>query len=277
MIDGAAGKLRIYSWPGTATAGTLTAEVALSALTAGRAYLLVVTIDNFAVSVTLTDTVTRAVTTVSGSFGLVGGTSRFHGRPGFIHLAGDVKVEWAHAQVDAPLAQRAVIFGDSNTDGAAVTNPSWAHQLVTSYGGILVSARSGEASTDMARRLDDLAILRPQMAICAHGTNDSILQVWRGNVGDFVDTCRDINAEPILVRPLPKTAATAFITSIDADITANYFGKLRSIDFLGAMSNANDRVTWNAAYDNGDGLHANNAGQVVMAAQALVDVPELAV
>lgn len=114
------------------------------------------------------------------------------------------------------------------------------------------------------------------MAICAHGTNDTSLQVWRGNVGDFVDTCRDINAEPILVRPLPKTAATAFITSIDADITANYFGKLRSIDFLGALSNANDRVTWNAAYDNGDHLHANNAGQLVMAAQALVDVPELA-
>lgn len=276
MIDGTAGKLRLYSWTGTATAGILAAEVALAALTVGRAYLLVVTINNFAIAATLTDTVTRAVTTVSGTFGFGAVTARMHGRPGFLHISGDVKVEWSHFQIDAPLAQRAVIFGDSNCDGAAVTNPSWSHQLSTTHGGILISARSGEASTDMALRLTDLTILRPQMAICAHGTNDSVLATWRANVGDFVDACRDVNAEPILVRPPPKTAATAFITSIDADISAGYFGKLRSIDFLGALSNAGDRVTWNAAYNSGDNLHPNNAGQVVMAAQALVDVPELA-
>ncbi len=277
MVDGTAGKLRLYGWNGS-TAGTLANETALAALTTGRPYLLDLSINGYAISASLTDCVTGAVTTVAGSYGPgAASAARFHGKPGFLHISGDVNVVWSHWENDAPASQLFVAFGDSNSEGVAtgITVAAWVSQIITARGSGLNCSRSGEASVDMARRLHDLANLRPQMAICAHGTNDTSLSIWRSNVGDFVDACRDINAEPILAIPLPQPAKAALMTSMSADITGAYFGRLRYIDFLGGLSNAHDRLTWNAAYDIGDALHANDAGQTQMALQATIDIPEL--
>lgn len=276
MVDGVAGKLRLYAWNGSA-AGTLAIETAFAAaLVTGRSYLLSVAINGYQVTAALTDAVTGTVTTASGSFGASAVTARFHGRPGFLLISGNATVEWSRFAVDAPRACRALIYGDSNTEGVAngVTNPSWALQLAAN--GVLVSSRSGESSIDMVKRLGELSILRPKLAICAHGTNDANQTNWRINVGAFVDAALSVNAEPVLVRPPPQPAKQALMTAIDGDISSNYFGRLRSIDFLGALSASNDRLTWNASYQIGDGLHANNAGQTRMLQQAQIDIPELA-
>lgn len=273
MVDGTAGKLSIYAWNGT-TSGSLAVETAFTAaLVTAREYLIEVVIDGQVITSTLTDLVTRVVTSASGTFGAGAVTARFHGRPGILHISGDIAVQWTHFALDAPRACKAVIYGDSNLEAVATgVTYGWAYNLGPD---VLVSARSGEASIDMVKRLPELVALRPKMAICAHGTNDTRIETWRHNVGSFVDTARAINAEPILVRPLPQPGKQALMTAIDSDITAGYFGRLRSIDFLGACSDSNDRLTWNATFDSGDHLHANDAGQAVMLAQALVDIPEL--
>jgi hypothetical protein len=283
IIDGVANKIRLYAWNGSATAGTLAAEVALpAALTAGRIYTHVVVINGLTITATITDTVTLASATVSGTFGAGAVSARFHGQPGFMHIAGDVAHKWANFAINAPRNLRAVGILDSNGEGTAtgVTNPSWIFQLASAYDGILVAARSGESSADMAGRLNDLTDLRPRTAFMAMGTNDSVLATWRSNVGGFIDACRQINAEPILCIPPPKTTngtTQAFITSLSADITGGYFGAgIRYVDFLGALSNAHDRLTWNATYGGADNLHANNAGQSAMLAQVLATIPEIA-
>lgn len=275
MIDGTANKLILYHWNGTGTAGTNKAEAAISALTAGRSYLLVLQKNAFAVSAILTDTVTGTATTVSFTADAAG-DPRVHGRPGVMHLSGTVNWEWIDFTHDTPRNVKAVVIGDSNGEGTNQSQPSWIAQLNTTYGNVVNACRAGETSTDMAARLTDLTDLRPELAIMAMGTNDSISNTWRANVRVFIDAAEMMGAEPILVIPPPYVAKQAFITQCSADITSGLFGRYRYIDLLGALSNANDRLTWNSTYDSGDGLHMNAAGQTRALQQALFNVPELA-
>lgn len=284
IIDGVAGKLRIYHWTGTITAGTLTAaDTAFTAsLVAGREYVLSVSRDVWTVTATLTDTVTGVQTVATGTFShptTATQAARFHGRPGVLHIAGDVKWQWARDVHNNPRNVRAVVLGDSNPEGVLLSGGnSWVEQANIAYGGIVNASRAGEASADMAARISDLTDHRPQFAIMAMGTNDAplTLAAWRTNVRTFIDAAMMIGAEPILMTPPPRVPYQAAITAMANDITNYYFGRIRYIDQLGALSNNNDRLTWNPAYDVGDGIHANVAAHTRILAQAGADVPELA-
>jgi len=269
VIDGVANEIRLFGWTGTSGAGTQRAAAAIPALVAGRQYLFTVLTGQADRSATLTDMVTGTVTTVSHT-GIGVADPRFHGRPGVMHLAGAAKWEWLNFAHNTPRNCRAVMIGDSNGEREG----SWVFQLDQVHGGFVNAARAGETSTDMASRLSDLTDLRPQFAIMAMGTNDGDIAVWRSNAQRFIDAANAIGAEPILVIPPPQVAKQALMTAISSDITGYFFGRYRYIDFLGALSNNNDRLTWNPALA-ADTLHMNAAGQTRALAQAIASVPEL--
>jgi lysophospholipase L1-like esterase len=277
MVDCAAGKLRIYFWDGTSTAGTLGPEVALPPIVEGREYALSVIKDGLSAAVTFTDTETLAAAAITDTW--AGGARRhWHGRPGVMHLAGDVTTKWFDVHAGNPGYVRALILGDSNTEGTASnsTHPSWAAQLATDRNDIVVAARAGDSSTHLlARASTDLLRFRPEFLVIMIGTNDSSQTTWRANVAALIRMAQHVGAEPILSTLIPKDGGQGLITLMNADIRAGYFGTVRYIDAARAVSDSNDGVTWNVAYK-ADGAHMNTAGQTKALEQALVDAPFLA-
>lgn len=75
--------------------------------------------------------------------------------------------------------------------------------------------------------------------------------------------------------PTPFVAQQAKITAIADAMTGGTFGRRRIFDQLGVLSNANDRLTWNASYNSGDGVHYNAAGNAALKAYALRVLPEI--
>lgn len=63
--------------------------------------------------------------------------------------------------------------------------------------------------------------------------------------------------------------------AVSAHVLCGYFGYYRVIDVAAAVTDANDRVTWDAAKVMADLMHMNEAGQAAVFAQAKIDVPEL--
>jgi lysophospholipase L1-like esterase len=277
MVDCVAGKLRIYFWDGTATAGTLGPEVALPPIVEGREYALSVVKDGLAATVTFTDTETLAAAAITDTWS--GGVRRhWHGRPGIMHLAGDVTTKWFDVHAGHAGYVRAVVLGDSNTEGTASnsTHPSWAAQLASGRDDIVVAARAGDSSTHLlARASTDLLRFRPECLVIMIGTNDVSQTTWRANVAALIRVAQHVGAEPILCTLIPKDGGQALITAMNNDIRAGYFGPVRYIDAARAVSDSNDGVTWNLAY-RADGAHMNAAGQTKVLEQAAADAPFLA-
>lgn len=285
MIDGTAGKLRLYYWTGAATAGTLIAETALTAaLIAGRQYLLSLVKDGWAVTATLTDVLAGTVTTVTGSFSTIT-TSRVHGRPGITHISGDFNWQWVRFANDAPRNLRAVLIGDSNSEGTLLLGATpWFTDLAETYGSMLNCSAGAEHTGHMLARITDIINSRPAMVIFAGGTNDAgtagtntPIAFTRANIRAIADACDQVGAELVLVTPPPWPVNAAAVTAIANDMTSGYYGRRRVIDLLGLLSNANDRLTWNAAYNSGDNIHFNAAANTAIKAYVPRVVPELVV
>lgn len=279
MIDGTAGKLRLYYWTGGATAGTLIAETALTAaLVAGRQYLLSLVKDGWTVTATLTDVLAGTVTTVTGTFSTIT-SSRVHGRPGITHISGDFNWQWVRFANDAPRNLRAVLIGDSNSEGTLLLGATpWFTDLAATYGNMLNCSAGGEHTGHMLARITDIINSRPAMVIFAGGTNDVTQPIafTRANIRAIADACDQVGAELVLVTPPPWPANAAAITAIANDMTSGYYGRRRVIDLLGLLSNANDRLTWNAAYNSGDNIHYNSAANTAIKAYVPRVIPELA-
>lgn len=281
MIDGAAGKLRLYYWTGGATAGTLIAETPFTAaLVAGRYYLLSAVKDGWTITITLTDVLTGSATTVTGTYSSIT-TARLHGRVGITHISGDFKWDWVRIAHDVPRNLRAVLIGDSNPEGTLLGGAiPWFNDLAATYGNMLNCSAGGEHTGHMLARINDIVDLRPNLVLIAGGTNDVATQslaFTRSNIRGMLDACDQIGAEAILLTPPPWVANASAITGVANDMTSGFYGRRRVIDLLGLLSNANDRLTWNATFHSGDNIHFNAAGNTAIKAYVPRVVPELVV
>lgn len=276
LIDCVAGKLRLYSWAGSTVLGTMLAETTFgAALVAGRYYSLTLERNEWVITAVLTDCVTGTTTTVTNTSS-TSGAGRVQGRPGVMHIAGDVKWDWIRFAHRRPRMVRALAIGDSNTEGTLLSGgKSWFQQLDDTYGNMVNASYHGDTSAGAVVRMSDITDHRAAHVFLGMGSNETTLATWRLNTRTLIDAVVMTGGEPILVIPPPYVAKQALITSISGDITGNYFGRYRYVDLLGALSNANDRLTWNATYDSGDGVHLNAAGQTRAMAQALADVPDV--
>lgn len=278
MVDGTANKLRIYSWDGTATAGTCDTEVALPAnLVANRFYTLEVIKDGMGCSVTFTDTVTQQSCTASEY--QKSAYRQWHGRAGIMFHSGSIKVDWMEVDAMHNESLRAIIIGDSNSEGhfLPVGSPSWAFQAAAVRklaGDVLLAVRAGDETPNfIARKMHDLLPWKPKYVVLALGTNDTVQDTWRTNTAATISEIVALGAEPILCTQIPRTASQSLRSAMNADIRSGYFGRYHYIDLAYAVSLNNDGETWDPAYNYGDNTHANAAGQVRMFQQLLTDAP----
>jgi hypothetical protein len=188
IIDGVAGKLRLYSWDDTGAAGTLQAEVALpAALVAGREYVLKLDKVGFTITGTFKDTVTQASCTVniadaSGSYTMA------HGKCGALFISATTPPNYQWLEYLAPYARkcRALIIADSIGEAAylGAASPSWAQQVATARAAqndIVIAPRAGDETPNfLLRKGNDWDIWLPQFAVIALGTNDGDTKIAIG-------------------------------------------------------------------------------------------------
>jgi lysophospholipase L1-like esterase len=282
LIDGVAGKLRLYSWDDTGAAGTLRSETALpAALTVGREYILKLDKDGFNLTGTFKDTVTQASCTVT-----LDGAATYTmalGKCGALFISATTvpNFQWMEYLAPYPRKCRALIIGDSIGEGAYLgsASPTWMAQIATArstQNDIVIAARAGDESPNfIGRKAFDWDIWLPQFAVIAMGTNDTNQSDWRMNVGALISKAVSLGAEPILCTQVPRTASQALRTAMNIDIRTGYFGRYRYIDMAIPVSSGNLGVAWSATYDFGDGVHPNAAGQNLMYAQAQIEAPYL--
>lgn len=280
MVVGSSGKLRLYSWDGTSTPGAYVNEVALpGTLVVGRYYVLEVEKSGLVCTIRFTDTVTQQSCSVSEE--QLSGYRQWHGRAGLHFLSGAVKFDWFEVDALYPEQLRAIVIGDSNSEGnyLPIGTPSWAFRLSaarSNEGDILVAARAGDETPNfIARKVHDLLPWKPKYVVLALGTNDTDQAVWRTNIAATIVEILAIGAEPILCTQVPSAASQALRTAMNVDIRAGYFGRYRYIDHAVAVSLNNDGVTWSTLYDQGDGTHANYLGQEKLFVQTVSDAPFL--
>lgn len=282
-VDGTAGMLRLYTWGGSTTAGTLVEEVALpAAIVAGRDYLLDVVKNYMSITVTVTDCLTLESATLTSV--KAAGNPFFHGRGGIMQISGAaITVKWFDVRANYPEGVHTIIIGDSNTEGtlAALSNSpgSYARQFAAlrAEGDVAVAGLAGDTPanyTAYRRTRDLLGFTSAKYAIYNLGTNGNDQAAWRTGVTQFIADCATLGAEPILCTYPPRAGFQTTLDAQNADVLGKYFGNIRYIDIAAAVTSGNDRVTWNTAY-NGDGTHYNAAGHVRVLQQMRVDCPFL--
>ena len=278
MVDGAANTLAFRTWTPSLTSSLGTSVALPAALVAGREYVLVVRKQGLSTTLTWTDTVTLQSASVTET--ITAGYRQFQGRPGVVFMSGSIKVLRFGMDCPTPESPRTLILGDSNAEGSNVNlggNTPWPVMLKNNAaaGDVLIAAMSGDPSNITYRWANDLSRWTPRYVVIALGTNDTSLTGWRGWMSDLIAEVERLGAEPVLCTVPPKTSSQAIRTAMNADIKDRYFGSYRFVDFASALSTANDGVTFNPAFDTGDGVHINAAGQVVAYNQLLVDAPFL--
>ncbi|MFN4287570.1 MAG: GDSL-type esterase/lipase family protein [Brevundimonas sp.] len=283
-IDGAAGKLRLYGYNGTApaTAGTLVAETDLpAALVPGRAYALEVLRDHLSVTLVVTDLLTLARASLTSMQYGTAKAARFHGRAGVMQLAGDpVTVSSFDALALYTRRPHCIVVGDSNTEGNALPDGglSYARQLarLRAERDVVISARGGDTAADFVTgaMADTFDVETARYVLINLGTNGNNQTSWRTNMATIIAAAEAVGAEPVLCTLPPRTGQQANINAQNADVLDGYFGRYRYVDFAAALTTGNDRETWNAAY-NLDGTHMNIAGHARMLEQLLYEAPFL--
>lgn len=280
LVDGVAKKLRLYSWTGTAAAGTYTSEVAIPfSLVAGRSYMLEAYKDGLKSTIRLTDMVSQAACEVSEDHNAA--YRQWHGRAGVMFHSGSIKVDWFNVNGGYPKTLRSLIVGDSICEGMylPLNSPSWAYQVANvraAEGDFAIAPRAGDETPNfMERKVYDLDPWKSQYVVLALGTNDGSQATWRTNTASLIAQIVAAGGEPILCTQVPRPALQAVRTAMNDDVRSGYFGRYRYIDFAVSVSLNNDGITWNPAYDYGDHIHPNAAGHAKMYAQALLDAPFL--
>lgn len=294
-IDGTGNLLKAMQWVGTGNAPSdISAwgrSVSIPALVSGHVYTLTTRRRGFTNEIVLIDNVTQAVTTLTTQF-YSSTFENFNGRPGFLHRTGSASgvtcLYFEHyAMFERP---KIVVLGDSNAYGAALDVSNFMRSRPISWqnawpylldaqrgrGDVLNASRPGEDSTGLAGRLAiDLNLWSPDFVVIAIGTNDPVQATWRTNVQTIINAVLARGATPVLCTFPPRADRQAFLTAANADIRSGYFGAYPYIDFAFALTSGNDSVTWNPAFSQSDGVHANILGHAAMFIQAQMDAPFL--
>nr|WP_317893697.1 SGNH/GDSL hydrolase family protein [uncultured Sphingomonas sp.] len=296
IVDGADNTLKIYKWDGSTSPGSVIGSpVAIPWSLNGSRVRLDLKKVRLKTIISLTNIVTQQQVSVTTDKANAGDPypGRQWGVPGVLFpstTASGVTVTRLLLVPDEPkprpTAARLLIIGDSITEASALPagqdySKGWAYQLADArfaaigLHDVVVAGRGGDESTNMLGRLSEVLELcdANSEVWLAIGTNDSAQATWRTNTATALAR---IAAKTQRIRQIALAPrGTAARAAINADIVANYFGLgLPPIRMDLALSAGNDGATWNPAFDLGDGIHPNIAGNNAMFAQALIDAPE---
>ena len=278
MVDPVANELQIRHWTPSLSSALRKSTPLTFAITAGREYILSVSKTGLSWTVSFTDCVTLQTVSLTGS--VTDAYTPFNGRPGVVFISGEINVRWIGHSCPENADIRTLVLGDSNAEGSTASlagAASWATQLKanTAAGRVLLAVQSGDPTNIRYRWPADLSRWTPRYVLISLGTNDGSHTGWRGWMSNLIAKVESLGAEPILCTVIPKTASQAIRTLMNADIKARYFGPYRFVDFASAVSTANDGVTFDPAFEVGDGVHLNAAGQNKVYQQLLADAPFL--
>ena len=284
-IDCAAGNLNASAvWDGVAAPTIVATQPIGFAITAGREYLCEMrkwidraTTSRSAITLTITDTLTRSTASVTCYYDTSSGCSPAWGRKGVTFISGAIAVKSIRHATAMPRYALAGVYGDSRVEGAVLASTldsRWHHLLAAALGGdVMVAGRGGDtAANTLARLPNDYGIFTQQFTFLELGTNDTAYVTWQSDMLAIIALIEGKGGIPVLTTLPPRTGIQAFLDLANAWIISSGY---RYVDFAAALTLNNDRVTWNPAYNSGDSVHENAAGHAAEFAQLKIDVPEL--
>lgn len=175
------------------------------------------------------------------------------------------------AGVPLPLYSSSVGLGDSETAGAAGVDSSYYNQLsilgLGKFKQLFNAGVAGQTSTQIIARIaTNVLPYSPAVCFVLMGTNDIIQGVpfstFQQNVATCAATLRANNIAAVFVSIYPQNANPTIPPIWNAWLQS--FCQANGCRFAtvyNAISNGAGSL--NPAYDNGDGIHLNNAGAIV--------------
>jgi lysophospholipase L1-like esterase len=237
--------------------------------------------NHYAISLTVTDTVTGNTATISYDASV--DTNRqtiglCMGAPGVSAISGTVRVlrmqfKPARARVDT------MFFGDSHTHGEGADNNTdgWAIQAAAVSNG-LIAACPGHTSSEILKCMrDELQAFRPKNVVIMAGSNDTDMTVWEQNLNRMVTTAINHGATPFVCTLPPETSSTVPVVTQNPIIAAlpTTYSQCKVIDMARAVTTNGDGSTLDGTLNNADGQpHFNTAGHTAMYNRFLLEAPE---
>lgn len=285
---GAGGALTFLGgWDGASTISVLTQLVlgAEWAFTTNNPYTLVHwKTDASHHRVTLTDNVNQRQAVITW----VGGMANALDQPGVAVFDNTASFSHLYFDTHSPRRPRLEILGDSYTEGdrlASLSNDDrngrWCALLRTFMGEqVTIAGMGGESTTTVLSRLStDLDLFWPQYEM-VYLQNDNDLPTFAANMTNILTRIQARQATPVLATLGPWTNQTknAYFLLANAWIRTNAAALgYRVVDFARALSTNAYQTNMNAAYDSGDGVHPNAAGNAALFSQFLADAPDIPV
>ncbi len=280
LIDCTQNKLILYKYNGT-QAGTLMVETEIDPIVVNQKYRVVIRKNGYFSTFLLINKTTGATSTLEYSDTTPGRYVQMHGRAGFLHIQGQAKYTNYSFIAFYKKDVHAILVTDSNGERAAnvLPNQAWPYQLAEirrMNADTIMAGRSGDETTNFLKRKQyDLMVWKPKYIVWALGTNDLSQETWRKNMEQNIADTLALGAIPILCTQVPRGFNSDVNFLMDEDIRNYHFGPYKYVDFSKAVSLNNDGRTWNPAYNSGDNLHVNPAGQERFLQQLKIDAPEL--
>lgn len=202
------------------------------------------------------------------------------GKPGFVYIQGTIQVSYFAFATAFPKNPYVAFYGDSITEGFSMIpygiQNRWCAQLAANYSGsYVISGQGGAAAAGLFDRLNpDLNHFNPTYVVVLIGANDGVYSTFASNMVNITNAIVAKGAEPILCTIIPRPLG-GWQTTINQSNTWIKASGYRYIDFARVMSLGGDDVTINPTLYFDDQVHPNLAGNNVMYAKAILDIPEL--
>jgi lysophospholipase L1-like esterase len=173
---------------------------------------------------------------------------------------------WNHRDLNT-LPKKALFVGDSIAYGAQVSTrnlrfPNLIFGENTNdyavYGG------PGDSSYNLADRLTELYKLRPKYTVILIGSNDSVATTTESNLSDILDGLIANSIIPIVLAVLPRNDAnkSSWLSVLAALCVTK---SVKYIDTYSLMTDEISPTHLSSFFNSGDGIHPNDAGDLVIA------------
>lgn len=274
-------RLNLYKpWDGRELPEIVISENMTIPVIAGREYL--VCYEKILGSIhrlTITDTVTGQsdqVSYLNSSHPYDDYAGKQWGAPGVMFLNGDITVRKFEYISTAPKDCKAMIYGDSITEGYGMDNnrafyeDRWSAKIRRALNGnCAICGRGAGDSSDMLLRMEfELARFTPKYVVMMIGTNDTDISVWKENIDTAIRKVESIGAIPVLCVP---PTGRELVGEMGVYLRSRNYSVV-GMDY--ATSINNDGVTQDLTLFS-DTTHPNTAGNLKMYNQFLIDAPEV--
>jgi lysophospholipase L1-like esterase len=278
-----AGKVSIFTWNGVSAVQVAVASIAIPAIANGNSFTLTLTKVTNLVNLSYTITATRISDSAQSSAtyapaSLIGDST---GDFAIFAFGGTINTTNFTATIADTKNNRIVLIGDSLTHGFAATTIAnrWASQITDeSY---QVSAGSGDLTADVLGvgsaalgKMRNVIDYNSRYFGLVIGGNDVAAGVsasaWQAQLRCIANTIKNEGFKVIFITPPPREADLSVITAF----TSTFTDEVTISAGWTACKNGSG-FTLNPAYDNGDGIHMNNAGMAAFAAAVAPQLPTL--